>query len=68
MFSILLVSEETDYEPSDSRMLQRKRELLSMLPPDIFQPRPLTAESVHRTSIASQLSTERENYLEEQTM
>ncbi|XP_033642970.1 uncharacterized protein LOC117303038 [Asterias rubens] len=60
--------EETDYEPSDSRMLQRKRELLSMLPPDIFQPRPLTAESVHRTSIASQLSTERENYLEEQTM
>ncbi|XP_038045613.1 uncharacterized protein LOC119720130 [Patiria miniata] len=57
--------EEGDHGPSESRMLQRKRELLSMLPPDIFQPRPMTGESVHRTSVVSQLSTDRDKFLEE---
>ncbi|XP_022101027.1 uncharacterized protein LOC110984804 [Acanthaster planci] len=58
--------EEMDHGPSESRMLQRKRELLSMLPADIFQPRPMTGESVHRTSIVSQLSTDRDKHLEDE--
>ncbi|PIK60391.1 hypothetical protein BSL78_02689 [Apostichopus japonicus] len=52
------------YTPSQSRLLQRKRELLNMLPPDIFQTRPQTQESIHRTSVASNWDETRYNDLE----
>ncbi|XP_041480806.1 uncharacterized protein LOC121428316 [Lytechinus variegatus] len=54
-----------------ARLLQRKKELLSMLPPDVFQrsspgstghTRPATQGSIHRNSIVSALSLDRENY------
>ncbi|KAJ8039415.1 hypothetical protein HOLleu_17130 [Holothuria leucospilota] len=52
------------YTPSQSRLLQRKRELLNLLPPDIFQTRPQTQESIHRTSVASNWDETRYNDFE----
>ncbi|XP_072176456.1 uncharacterized protein [Diadema setosum] len=64
----ILTEDKRRQTPNKARLIQRKRELLSMLPPDVFQGtgpdpglvRPETQESVHRTSIVSALSLDRE--------
>ncbi|XP_033099157.1 uncharacterized protein LOC117102836 [Anneissia japonica] len=52
--------EKKPQSPSQLKLQMRKKQLLDMLPPGIFQERPATRESVHRTSVASNLSEDRE--------
>ncbi|XP_030833399.1 uncharacterized protein LOC586284, partial [Strongylocentrotus purpuratus] len=66
-----ILTEDNRGQTADKALLlQRKKELLSMLPPDVFQrsttgsslhTRPETQGSVHRNSIVSALSLDRDN-------
>lgn len=69
----ILTEDRRGQTADKTRLIQRKKELLSMLPPDVFHrgsgtslsdpggpPRPDTHESIHRTSIVSALSLDRD--------
>ncbi|ELU02711.1 hypothetical protein CAPTEDRAFT_216273 [Capitella teleta] len=59
-----VVSEARTYSASPSRTFQRRRRILNNMSQDVFE-RPQTTESIHQTSIASDLSENRERDLKE---